>query len=819
MHKSSLLVRIAALLTVLLMFPAPVFAQDNGLYLPLITGSSDENAATPESSATPYEKASILRDEYGVPHIYAATEAALWYANGYAQGQDRLWQADVLRRTATGTSAEFFGSSAVEGDLFARTLFGSQAERTAIVAAAPVQTRQVLDSFAAGMNDWINEATQTGQLPPEYAAFGVTPRPWTTDDSFAILMLFLRRFGQQGADELTNATYFQELVARFGVEEGGKVFLDTHWLNDPDAPTTVPAAGQIGPVRRGKAPQATLPADLDEAAQQLEKAEEGWQRNLQRAGVKEGSGSNAVVLAPGLSADGRALLLGGPQMGYTTPQINHEMGLHQGNFDITGMQIAGVPSILIGVTRNTAWTITVGGSDTADIYMEILNPDNPSQYFFQGEWRGLECRTETIVVRGDLPQSLPVCASVHGPVVGAIPGAAFTLKSALHGAEVESFEALHSVMRARTLAEFDTALSHLAPNINVLYADVRGNIAYWHVGKIPVRSANDDLWMPHDGSGGAEWQGFVPWEQMPHSVNPSQGWLASWNNKPALQWDSSSIGFWNWGPAHRYNTLKQLVEAVQPGTATVATLEAIIRTVGVTTDTPSGSESPVLVSKLLQPMLAHVNSTNPRLLSAVALLAAWDGRQIDNDSSGHYDSPAVAIFNTWWSTFVTRVFADDLGTPLQPDVQPDVAGNLAYRLITDAPALPLLHAYLGAETVDDALTHALEEALDALTLEYGSPDPNAWLQPVAEIVWTPIGAGSVPNTIWMNRGTYNQIVHLGPGSHLFAQNVVAPGQSGNPSSPHFADQLGLYTTWTYKPMRLTRADLNGHIESTTVLKP
>jgi penicillin amidase len=666
------------------------------------------------------------------------------------------------------------------------------------------------------MNAWIDEATATGQLPPEYAAFGISPRPWTSDDSLAIFMLILARFGQHGADELTNAMHFQEYVTRFGVEEGTKVFLDTRWLNDPDAPVTIPAQGESGPVRRAKAPNATLPAGTAEAAQQFESAREGWQRNLRRAGVKEGSGSNAVVLSPMLSADGRALLLGGPQMGYTVPQINHEMGLHTGNFDITGIQIAGIPSILIGVTPNTSWTITVGGSDTADIYVDLLNPVDPSQYLFQGEWRPLDCRIETIEVRGDLPLTSPVCQSIHGPVVGAAEGMVFTMKSALRGFEIESFEAVHGIMAADTLEEFDAALSHLAPNINILYADVRGNIAYWHVGKVPIRPATDNPWMPHDGSGSVEWLGFVPWEQMPHIVNPRQGWLASWNNKPALGWDSSSIGFWNWGPAHRYVTLERQVEAIAPGTASVATLEAINRVVGETTDSPSGSESPVLVDTVLPLMLAHVNSeADARLPAVVALLAEWDGRQVDNDGDGHYDSPAVAVFNTWWSTFVSNVFADDLGTTLQPEV----VGNLAYRLLDDDPALPLLHNYLGAESAEEALTHALIETPDALTAHYASPEANAWLQPVAEIVWTPIGAGAVPNTIWMNRGTYNQIVHMGPGSHLFAQNVVAPGQSGNPFSPHFADQLGLYTAWAYKPMHLTRADLNGNIEATTELKP
>ena len=197
------------------------------------------------------------------------------------------------------------------------------------------------------------------------------------------------------------------------------------------------------------------------------------------------------------------------------------------------------------------------------------------------------------------------------------------------------------------------------------------------------------------------------------------------------------------------------------------------------------------------------------------MLEAWDRLQTDEDGNGSYDSPAVAVFNTWWQHFADRVFADDLGSVFDMVL----SGNLTYRLLADDPALPLLHDYLGGETVDEALTVTLIDTLDALTLQYSSADPAVWLQPIAEIVWTPLGIGTVPNTLWMNRGTYNQIVHLGKGPELTGMNVVSPGQSGDAFSPHFDDQLALYTAWTYKPMRLNRPDSKGYTESVTKLTP
>jgi penicillin amidase len=252
-----------------------------------------------------------------------------------------------------------------------------------------------------------------------------------------------------------------------------------------------------------------------------------------------------------------------------------------------------------------------------------------------------------------------------------------------------------------------------------------------------------------------------------------------------------------------------------PGTVTVETLAEINRLAGLTTDTPSGSAFAVFSSNLLDDMLPRVEvAADARLPGIVDLLADWDWLQDDAEGDGFYDSPAVAVFNTWCLVFVERVFADDLGTTLDLVV----SGNLTHRLLDDDPALPLLHDYLGGETVEQALTNTLIETLNAMTVEYGSADPDDWLQPIAEIEWAPLGVGSVPNTLWMNRGTYNQITHLGPGPAQYASNVVSPGQSGDAFSPHFSDQLALYATWDYKPMHLNRSELAGHEESVIFLR-
>jgi penicillin amidase len=209
-------------------------------------------------------------------------------------------------------------------------------------------------------------------------------------------------------------------------------------------------------------------------------------------------------------------------------------------------------------------------------------------------------------------------------------------------------------------------------------------------------------------------------------------------------------------------------------------------------------------------MLQHVYiGADPRLPQIWAMLSAWDWQQVDDDADGLYDSPAVAVFNTWWQIMSERIFRDDLGSAFEATI----VANLAYRLLVPDPGLPLLHDYLGVETVGDAVTASLVGALDELGTRFGSADPADWRQPIATITWMPLGLGKVPPAIWMNRGTYNQLVHLGVGPKLYGQNVVAPGQSGLLSSPHFADQLELYASWRYKPMRLHRRDLRDAFDS------
>lgn len=760
----------------------------------------------PSASFADYQEDGIriIRDEYGVPHIYADSHYDLWYGVGYSQAQDRLWQADLLRRNVKGTLAELLGPSAVEGDIFARTVFGTDAAREQMLAQASEQTRVQFQAFADGFNAWIAEAATTGQLPVEYQ--GAVPVPWQTTDSVAVLQLIFLQFGQDGADELDNAAQLQSLIARYGLQGGLAIFSDTHWLNDGDAYTSVPAgdsgqAIQSQPTLKQRAPEQL---DFDDYNHRYHDQEEGYKRNLRQLGIHKKAASNAIVISPRLSADGHALLLGGPQMGHSVPQISLEMSIHQDDFNVHGISFAGVPGISIGTTRYFSWSFTSGVSDNADFYLD--------------SFATLQCRPEIIHVRygSDVTQTL--CETVHGPVVGidAANGIAVSLKSAVRGQAVRSLEALQAAQHARSIEDIDAQMANWAPNFNMLIADVKGNIAYRHLGFIPIRAATDNPWLPHNGDGSSEWQGYIPYDQLPRSTNPAQGWLVSWNNKPRADWNNSLYDFGSFGPVQRVDALVRQLQALQPGSVTLDTLAEINKVAAFTNQTPSHNSIGIFTPKLLQRMLAQVDSSaDPRLAEAVSRLASWNQLQLDSNSDGRYDDPAVAIFDTWYSMFTSHAFADELAAFAMPGVM----ANLSYRLLDSNPSQALLYPYLGTDTVGNAVTSALIQTLDQLQADYGSANMDDWQAEAAVLDWSQMGAVDVPNGPWMNRGTYNQLLHMGYGREMYGMNVVAPGQSGNPFSPHFHDQLMMYYTMTYKPMNLNKRMQMRNADSVVTLTP
>jgi len=267
-------------------------------------------------------------------------------------------------------------------------------------------------------------------------------------------------------------------------------------------------------------------------------------------------GSNAWMVGPSKSATGNAMQLGGPQMGHSTPQIVHEVGLHGAGIDAVGMMMPVMPTVLIGVSQHGAWTSTSGASDLMDTYIEVLNPANPYQYWYNGGWVDMEKRTERIYGPFKMTwEDRDVYRTIHGPIAAWDIGnyLCFSIKTPYYMNELAAEEGWSHFQQAENLDDFQDALKAVDASHNFFWIDREGNVGYGHAGTFPIRPTHgkdgrliDDR-LPLWGTGEEEWIGLTGWDEMPKCFNPEEGFLANWNNKPSADWTHKEA---DWGEVH-----------------------------------------------------------------------------------------------------------------------------------------------------------------------------------------------------------------------------------------------------------------------------
>jgi penicillin G amidase len=544
---------------------------------------------------------------YGVPAVYGDTAEDVWYGAGYAIARIRLFLIDAIRRTARGTLAELTGPGGVPADVAIRVTGYTDAELDEFFDGLSTDARTAIDAYIAGVNDRIAEVTTTerADLPAEYVLLGVEPAPIDRRDVLAAGVLMTRFVASEGGGEMANVAALQALESELGERAGRDAFLDLVWTEDDEATVTVPreeglfprVPGQTAAERdaafeamadwavglpltiaegsgTGAHPQpavpsgATVPTSADPAAVARQALEE-WRRALS-------GGSWGAAIAPSRTADGSTLLVSEPQLGYD-PTLLVELEVHGGGYDARGTTVPGLPVVGIGYGERTAWALTTGNSKTIDSFVvEVRDADGVLEYRHDGVWKPAECRTEEVRYRaavqgvpvpGDVfVESVEACRTVHGPIVALDldAGLARSLQYAMWLREVDTIEGVLDWNRVDDLAGFTAAMRKVTWNENTLYADADGNIAYWHPGLHHVRDERTDLRLPIPGTGEFDHEGFLPFEQLPQSVNPAQGWLVNWNNKPAHGWldgEGNGVTSLPAGRGHRAtNVADQLAE-------------------------------------------------------------------------------------------------------------------------------------------------------------------------------------------------------------------------------------------------------------------
>ncbi len=811
----------------------------------------DENDATtqfimPSGDATVIAnfamlRATIIRDTFGVPHVFAETKEDLAFGAGYAMAQDRLWQADVMRRLASGRLAEL-GLATVEQDAEMRGLWYGPEELLQIYdewdpGEGYRHLKDMIEAYVEGINHYIDESLAAfyggdwSLMPIEYVAppgLVASLEPFTVGDVVAVTVLMAWRFGGTGGNEGDIYEALLTLQGMHGEEAGGAIWSDLFPLDDAGAPVTIP--DQVYGEEALAIPSGDAWEDLGGLLAQYSESRTIQEEVFESVGVPARFGSNAVLVRPELSATGTALQLGGPQMGYSVPQIVYEIGLHGAGINAVGMAMpcAG-PFILIGVSEYGAWTSTTGASDVMDIRVLGLNPEpaDPAvpEYWFEGAWREMEVRTETFYhYKKQDSEERTFYRSHYGPIVGIDGSQAFTLHTPFYRDEIAAEQGWQLFQEATNIDEFEAAVELVQPSHNFFWADTEGNIGHWHAGTYPIKPETADPRLPLAGDGSQEWLGVTGPDEMPKSINPEQGWLVNWNNKPIAGWPYAESDF-HWGEGHRVQVLLNAMAVMVPGQDLTTGHLNQLNQVGGYHHTAGMS----FVGDLIP---VAMTSEDPALEVAGAYLEDWataaplpasyvdfESPSWPADPNPTYDHPGLTIFDAWYDRIVPKVFDGILPANLISRVR----GNpsLLIRVLREDESL-LYPGYPSGEALTGMVVEALEEAVEYLAGEYGE-DMSTWLTPVRMQRYDAQGALPAVNPMtgqrWhpmMNRGTYNHIAELSAplpqgesviplGQSGFTWLDVVDGKSPTPTpSVHAFDQVELYASWNYKPMHLSR---------------
>ncbi|OLC35024.1 MAG: hypothetical protein AUH81_11185, partial [Candidatus Rokubacteria bacterium 13_1_40CM_4_69_5] len=528
-------------------------------------------------------RAEVWRDAQGIPHVRAASLPDAFLAQGFVHAQDRLWQMDYDRRRAYGRWAEYAGPPALAQDLQMRRFCLQQSARADYVALN-AETRAMLDAYAAGVNAFIET---TRALPIEYRLVGGAPEAWQPWDSAAV---FKVRHVLMGVWQ--TKAWRARLLRHLGAARTAQLCPGT-----PPNPMLIvpPGVEYRGPAVDGLRELTDAEAALAQVAD--------WE-----------GGSNNWAVAGSRTASGKPLVAGDPHRALDVPNVYYQNHLACPEFDVIGLSFPGVPGFPhFGHNRHVAWCVTHTHADYQDLYIERFDSGDPRRYEFRGEWRGAETTRETIRVRGAAPVEIEVTVTHHGPVVLGEPasGHAFAFRYTATAEPNRTFEALLPMLRAASADELVASMRlWVDPVNNFVFADVHGTIGYKTRGRIPVR-AMANAWVPVPGWDGAhEWQGAIPFEEMPAVRNPEAGWVATANSRVTAPPYPHYIGL-DFAPDFRTRRLVERLGGIH--NATVGEMAMI------------HADRVSLPAREFVGILKAIAPVDPASRPALEALLAWDG--------------------------------------------------------------------------------------------------------------------------------------------------------------------------------------------------
>ncbi len=723
------------------------------------------------------EPVEVLRDRWGVPHIYAKNADDLFFAQGFVAAQDRLFQLELWRRVATGETAELLGPKALEADRFAR-LIRYRGDMNAEWRSYSPDTKPIVTAFTRGLNAYIDQAGS--RLPVEFQILGIAPRKWRPEDCLGRMsgIVMSRNFQVEVARA--------RLIHAVGLERARRL-----------APTDPPRA--FAP-----APGLNL-AGID-------------QRIL--AGYKAASKSLAFPLPPSASnnwvvdgtrsASGKPLLASDPHRATALPSLRYLVHLNAPGWNVVGAGEPALPGVALGHNEHIAWGITIVGTDQADLYVEDTHPLDPTQYKVGDHWERMKLVRESVRVKGqERPVELSLYFTRHGPVIyqDAKRRRAYALKWAGSEPGGAAYLGGLAVSRARNQGEFLKALeSWKIPALNFVYADREGTIGWVAAGLTPVRKGWDGLLPVPGASGTYEWQGYLAVKDLPQKFNPPDHLIATANHKILPAGYPHAIAY-DWAPPYRFLRVKTRLESKKK--LDLNDFKAIQH------------DEVSMPGQALARLVKLVDLSDPELAPYAKLLSGWDGRMAR-------DSAAAALCACWLDELQAAFWAPEVPAELLDLVR--TPGGIPVMLAALEKADPAWFGQSARLERDRLLRNSFERAVLRARRDLGH-DPARWRwgavhtatfrHPLAGLGpeyarafnLSPVprgGEAQTPNNTRYDKefkqvhgATYRQLFDLADWDRALATS--APGQSGQPGSPHYGDLLPLWAEGQYFPLAFSRA--------------
>jgi penicillin G amidase len=706
------------------------------------------------------EEVRVVRDTWGVPHIYAESDDDLFFAQGYVMAQDRLWQMEMWRRAAEGRLAEILGPSALPRDRRARLLrFRGPFDEKEWTSYHP-DARRLFASYAAGVNAFIDEAGKEG-LPIEFTVTGITPERWTAET----LVLRQVAFG-----DATSEIQLAQSVAELGAQEANR-----RRNPDPWDPLEIPEGLDIRAV--GEAANA-LQSAMRAGGGGIRPDVLPQYRGLLKSSATQGDesirepGSNNWVVSGALSATGKPVVVNDPHREVALPSLRYIVHLSAPGWNVIGASEPPFVGVAIGHNARLAWGLTIVGTDQHDVYVEELDPENHSRVKWNGGWEPIRIVREEIKVKGQAPHAIELKFTRHGPIFyeDARRHRAYALRSALHEPGTAPYLAGLRLAGAKNCRDFlDAARSWNAPSENLICGDIDGNIAWQASALTPARTGWSGR-LPVPGAGRYEWKGFR--SDLPREYNPERGFIATANHNVQPKGYTPPLMFKN--ADTRFDRITRLLQLITPGRK--YTLEDHQR---------MQNDAYSLRAAADIPAFRGWTSADPEVERARAMLEAWDGVY-------RKDSAEAAIYETIRRAAGSTAFAD--GTRDERASRLEEALRKAIDALEQSQGTEWKALRWGRMHTRE-FTHAFIPNFNLATVE------------------RPGGAG----TVAADGASYREILAVGDWDRSLVTNV--PGQSAQPASPYYGNLLPLWAENTYFTLAFSDDAVQRHAKHTLVLKP